>query len=211
MAKKVAMLAITTLALALLSTSTALADIIVTVTYLGETTSATEYTTGTPAVDTTEDPDYDTGYEWTNNWDFLYKLEVNSGSENITAFLVNNPYGFPLQSPGSEQVSDWEDGTNVSNWGWKEDDPTYSYVRWADGYEDYLEENETGYFAYQVDGTTDLVVGNVEYGANGSDWPPGFVSGPTKGPTPEPATLLLLGSGLFGLAAYGWRKKKKQS
>jgi len=32
---------------------------------------------------------------------------------------------------------------------------------------------------------------------------------PTSSPTPEPSSLLMLGSGLMGLAGYGWRRKSK--
>ena len=51
----------------------------------------------------------------------------------------------------------------------------------------------------------------------GDDWwnlSTGFETEKNKSdmaPIPEPATLILLGSGLVGLVGYAWRRKKKQS
>jgi hypothetical protein len=59
----------------------------------------------------------------------------------------------------------------------------------------------TPYYAYGCDNTGDI----VGFGKVGSTY---YAYLMTPVPTPEPSTLLLAASGLVGLLAYAWRKRK---
>lgn len=113
---------------------------------------------------------------------------------NIYDWRVSNPYhvGY-LGTRSTGTSSTWSTGHTADYWYW------YTTTTPIDG--------EPGYFFIYTDAPRGIVTGHAsDYTAAGGHTV--FTSGLVSGPIPEPTSLLLLGSGLLGVALLGVRKRK---
>lgn len=134
------------------------------------------------------------------------------------AIYTNPTRALPNSNPGTEQafladilnlpINDpsiqWIEPTLFKDWGNPSlNEPItflwlYAVVK-SDGQND-------GWYAYENDGNDFLTVGPYRYNISHVD----FYGDGTGTQVPEPATMLLLGSGLIGLVGYGRKKLLKK-
>ena len=151
----------------------------------------------------------------------LFKVEElwNSGDERTGAAEYRGhgmfKYDIHRLSPSSGLIYDWKvyNPDHVSYLGTS---ATGTSSTWSTGHTaDFWYWSTTttpidglpGYFFIYTDAPRGIVTGAAsDYVSSGHVE---FASGKVSGPVPEPASLLLLGSGLLGLVAFGRARKRK--
>jgi len=142
----------------------------------------------------------DNSYFSFNDWEYLSKIEIEEGDDSLI-FNLDEPVEIDLTLSVTSSTGGSSKGTfsfNPNTWLWYDniaivlkDGVHNDGVYWSA----YLLLSGVYSGCWDYDGTHDLSHLSV-YGTPGE-------------PVPEPATLLLLGSGLIGLAGIGRRKIKK--
>jgi len=142
-----------------------------------------------------------------------YLATSTSSAENSFLYsLISNSTYWELVGGGSTW-GPWLGGYRSNGeWKWVTGE-TWSYTNWAatepgpdENYIHFYTNHNYGTF---TPGDTWNNLGDVDYHVHGFiiEWDYNPANGPINNPVPLPSTVLLLGSGLLGLA--GWRKLRK--
>ncbi len=127
---------------------------------------------------------------------FRYDIHsIDGGPTDIYDVKLYNPFNIVAVAttpPLAGTAGEWSANHTLDQWYWSTDSNP------IDGL--------TTYFYLYTDAPRGYITGEASH-ADGSIFASGIVSGPV---VPEPTSLLLLGSGLMGLAAFGRKKRKRK-